>query len=68
MATQSSQATRSRAKELSKAIGSYHVDLNIDDMYQAQVNTFQKATGFEPKFKVYGGRHFQLSDRITRDS
>lgn len=68
MATQSSQATRSRAKEWSNAIGSYHVDLNIDDMYQAPVNLFQKATGFEPKFKVDGGRLFQLLDRITQDS
>ena len=68
MATQSSPATRSRAKELSNAIGSYHVDLNIDDMYQAQVNTFQKTTGFEPKFKIYGGKHFQLLVRITQDS
>ncbi|KAL8741210.1 MAG: hypothetical protein Q9190_006157 [Brigantiaea leucoxantha] len=55
MATQSSKATRDRAKDLSEAIGSYHVDLDIDDMYQAQVNTFTKATDFEPKFKVYGG-------------
>ena len=57
MATQSSKATRDRAKDLSEAIGSYHVDLDIDDMYQAQVNTFTKATDFEPKFKVYGGEH-----------
>ena len=55
MATQSSKETRSRAKELSKAIGSYHVDLDIDDIFNAQRNTFTKATGFEPKFKVYGG-------------
>jgi NAD+ synthase (glutamine-hydrolysing) len=55
MAAQSSKETRSRAKELSKAIGSYHVDLDIDDIFNAQRNTFTKATGFEPKFKVYGG-------------
>lgn len=55
MASQSSKETRSRAKELSKAIGSYHTDLNIDDIFNAQKNTFTKATGFEPKFKVYGG-------------
>lgn len=55
MATQSSKETRSRAKELSKAIGSYHTDLDIDDVYNAQKNIFTKATGFEPKFKVHGG-------------
>ena len=55
MATQSSKETRARAKGLSKAIGSYHVDLDIDDIYNAQRNTFIKATGFEPKFKVHGG-------------
>lgn len=55
MASQSSKETRSRAKELSKSIGSYHTDLDIDDIFNAQKNTFTKATGFEPKFKVYGG-------------
>ena len=55
MATQSSKETRSRAKELSSSIGSYHTDLDIDDIFNAQRNTFTKATGFEPKFKVYGG-------------
>lgn len=55
MASQSSKETRGRAKELSKSIGSYHTDLDIDDIFNAQKNTFTKATGFEPKFKVYGG-------------
>ena len=55
MATQSSKETRSRARELSTSIGSYHTDLDIDDIFNAQRNTFTKATGFEPKFKVYGG-------------
>ena len=55
MATQSSPETRSRAKRLSKAIGSYHIDLDIDDIFNAQKATFTKATGFSPKFKVYGG-------------
>ena len=55
MATQSSKETRSRARELSSSIGSYHTDLDIDDIFNAQRNTFTKATGFEPKFKVYGG-------------
>ena len=55
MATQSSAETRSRAKELARSIGAYHTDLDIDDIFNAQRNTFTKATGFEPSFKVYGG-------------
>ncbi|KAK0515479.1 hypothetical protein JMJ35_001513 [Cladonia borealis] len=55
MASQSSKETRSRAKELSKAIGSYHTDLNIDDVFNAQKNIFTKSTRFEPRFKVHGG-------------
>ena len=55
MATQSSKETRSRSKELSTAIGSYHTDLDIDNIFNAQKDTFTKATGFEPNFKVYGG-------------
>ncbi|KAL9040150.1 MAG: hypothetical protein Q9214_004599, partial [Letrouitia sp. 1 TL-2023] len=55
MAAQSSKETRSRAKELAKAIGSYHTDLNIDEVFKAQKNIFTIATGFEPKFKVHGG-------------
>ncbi|OJJ45840.1 hypothetical protein ASPZODRAFT_143717 [Penicilliopsis zonata CBS 506.65] len=55
MASQSSRETRTRAKELAAAIGAYHVDLNIDEIFNAQKSVFAQATGFEPKFKVYGG-------------
>ena len=55
MAAQSSKETRRRAKELSQAIGSYHTNLDIDDVFNAQKNIFTKATGIEPKFKVHGG-------------
>lgn len=55
MATQSSKETRSRARDLSNSIGSYHTDLDIDDIFNAQRNTSTNATAFEPKFKVYGG-------------
>ncbi|KAL9615491.1 MAG: hypothetical protein Q9167_000004, partial [Letrouitia subvulpina] len=44
-----------QAKEFSKAVGSYHTDLNIDEVYKAQKNIFTAAIGFEPKFKVHGG-------------
>jgi NAD+ synthase (glutamine-hydrolysing) len=52
MASQSSAETRSRAKRLAEAIGSYHTDLNIDDVFQAQKSLLTNSTGFEPKFKV----------------
>ncbi|MCJ1309239.1 glutamine-dependent NAD(+) synthetase [Agyrium rufum] len=55
MSQQSSKETRQRAKDLSKAIGSYHVDLDIDEVYHAQRNLVVNALKFEPKFKVEGG-------------
>lgn len=55
MKTQSSKETRSRAKELSEAIGSYHVNTDIDDIFHAQRNLIASALGFEPQFKVHGG-------------
>jgi NAD+ synthase (glutamine-hydrolysing) len=55
MATQSSKDTRSRAAELAKHIGAYHIDVNIDDVFNAQKNLLTKATGFEAKFRVHGG-------------
>ncbi|KAJ9355667.1 putative glutamine dependent NAD+ synthetase [Paecilomyces variotii] len=55
MSKQSSKETRQRAKDLSAAIGSYHVDLDIDEVYNAQRNLIVNALNFEPKFKVEGG-------------
>lgn len=55
MSTQSSKETRKRAEDLSKAIGSYHINLDIDDVYDAQKALVAKAISFEPKFKVHGG-------------
>ncbi|OAK96376.1 glutamine-dependent NAD(+) synthetase with GAT domain-containing protein [Phaeosphaeriaceae sp. SRC1lsM3a] len=55
MASQSSPETRSRAQRLAEAIGSHHLDLNIDDVFQAQKSLLTNATGFEPQFKVHGG-------------
>ncbi|KAL9600544.1 MAG: hypothetical protein Q9219_003090 [cf. Caloplaca sp. 3 TL-2023] len=55
MSRQSSSETRKRAKLLSQAIGAYHVDLDIDSVYEAQRNLVVNALGFEPKFKVEGG-------------
>jgi NAD+ synthase (glutamine-hydrolysing) len=55
MSKQSSKDTRSRAKELSEAIGAYHVNLDIDEVYHAQRNLVVNSLGFDPKFKVEGG-------------
>ncbi|GAB1314026.1 hypothetical protein MFIFM68171_04236 [Madurella fahalii] len=55
MKKQSSRETRQRAKDLAEAIGSYHVNLDIDDVYEAQKKLVVDTVGFEPKFKVEGG-------------
>lgn len=55
MKKQSSVETRQRAKDLSEAIGSYHVNLDIDDVYEAQKKLVIDTMNFEPKFKVEGG-------------
>ncbi|ORY60138.1 carbon-nitrogen hydrolase [Pseudomassariella vexata] len=55
MKKQSSQETRGRAKALAEAIGSHHVNLDIDDVYNAQKNLVLQTHNFEPKFRVEGG-------------
>jgi hypothetical protein len=55
MSQQSSKETRKRAKDLSEAIGSYHVNLDIDEVYHAQRNLVVNTLDFEPKFKTEGG-------------
>ena len=51
----SSRETRQRAKDLARAIGSYHVDLNIDTVTTAMTTLFTTATSFEPRFNAHGG-------------
>lgn len=51
----SSKETRQRAKDLAKAIGSYHVDLNIDTVTTAIHTLFATVTGKNPRFKIFGG-------------
>lgn len=53
----SSKETRQRAKDLANAIGSYHVDINIDTVINAIRDLFALATGLRPKFKVHGGSY-----------
>ncbi|CAE6350078.1 unnamed protein product [Rhizoctonia solani] len=51
----SSSDTRQRAKALSEAIGSYHVDLNMDSLVTAVRNLFAVVTGHRPQFRAHGG-------------
>lgn len=51
----SSVETRTRAKDLAQAIGSYHIDLNMDTVVNAVRSLFAFVTGVKPKFKVHGG-------------
>ena len=51
----SSTETRGRAKELADAIGSYHIDLNMDSLVTAVRSLFAMVTGVKPQFKVHGG-------------
>ncbi len=50
-----SRETRQRAKDLAEAINSYHIDIDIGDVYEAQKNLVISTVGFDPKFKVKGG-------------
>jgi hypothetical protein len=56
MGTENSSAdTRGRAKELSEAIGSYHIDLNMDTVVTSIQTLFTLVTNKTPSFKVHGG-------------
>lgn len=55
MEKQSSKDTRDRAKTLASTINAYHVDLNIDSVFEAQKGLIAQTHGFQPKFKVHGG-------------
>jgi NAD+ synthase (glutamine-hydrolysing) len=53
----SSTATRSRARELSQSIGAYHIDMNIDSVVTALTSLFTLVTHFTPRFRSNGGSH-----------
>ncbi|KAF2130566.1 glutamine-dependent NAD(+) synthetase with GAT domain-containing protein [Dothidotthia symphoricarpi CBS 119687] len=50
MKEQSSFETRDRAQRLSQAIGSHHLDLDIDNAFHSVTGIVTKATNFEPSF------------------
>ncbi|KAL0640035.1 glutamine-dependent NAD(+) synthetase [Maublancomyces gigas] len=51
----SSKETRQRAKDFAEAIGTYHVDLNMDSVVNAVRNLFIFVTGKKPMFQAHGG-------------
>ncbi|KAF8826059.1 hypothetical protein HHX47_DHR6000466 [Lentinula edodes] len=56
MGTENSSAeTRNRAKNLAGAIGSYHIDLNMDTVVTTVRNLFGFVTGVKPEFRAHGG-------------
>lgn len=56
MGTENSSAvTKSRAKRLGDAIGSYHLSIKIDLMVSAVLQVFKIATGHTPRFASRGG-------------
>lgn len=56
MATEnSSKQTRERAQKIAEEIGAYHLNVNIDAMVAAMVNTFVSLTDRTPQFRVRGG-------------
>jgi len=67
MKKQSSKETRQRAKDLSEAIGSYHVNLDIDNIFEAQRDLIVKHLEYEPKFKTQGTDFFQTKYTIEYD-
>ncbi|KAF8547479.1 glutamine-dependent NAD(+) synthetase with GAT domain-containing protein [Imleria badia] len=56
MGTENSSAeTRKRAKDLAEAIGSYHLDLNMDTVVASVRDLFVFVTGARPRFRAHGG-------------
>ncbi|KAG6334105.1 hypothetical protein ID866_4983 [Astraeus odoratus] len=51
----SSKETRKRAKDLADAIGSYHIDLDMDSVVTSVQDLFVFVTGFTPRFRAHGG-------------
>ena len=56
MKKQSSTETRTRAADLAKAIGSHHIDTNIDPMFEALSSVVTDILDYTPKFKTEGGK------------
>lgn len=53
MEKNSSPDTRQRARDLGAAIGSYHLNFDIDTVVSAVVTLFTTVTKFTPRYKMY---------------
>ncbi|TAQ88217.1 hypothetical protein B7494_g3469 [Chlorociboria aeruginascens] len=51
----SSDATRSRALKLSRALGAFHSDISIDDAIHAHESIIERTLDFKPRYAVEGG-------------
>ncbi|KAJ2743790.1 glutamine-dependent NAD(+) synthetase [Coemansia sp. BCRC 34301] len=51
----STNETRARARELAAAIGSHHIDVDMDTVVSAIVGLFALVTGHTPRYAVHGG-------------
>lgn len=55
----SSNDTKDRAFNLSKYIGSYHVNLNMDLLVNSVISLFEITTGKKPIYKIFGGSNIE---------
>lgn len=55
MSKQSSRETRQRAKDLAASIGSYHLNTDIDEIYEAQKKLVSTTLHADFKFRMEGG-------------
>lgn len=62
----SSTATRQRAKELADEIGAYHVDLNMDSVVDAMINLFTFVTNRTPRFTGTSAENLSLQNIQAR--
>lgn len=53
--TNSSRDTRSRAKQLAKDIGAYHIDMDVDAITNAITSVWASLFGLSLNYKVHGG-------------
>lgn len=51
----SSIETKNRSIELSEKIGSYHINLNMDNVIKSIILLFEISTGKRPIYKIFGG-------------
>ncbi|CAI6327155.1 unnamed protein product [Periconia digitata] len=66
MSKQSSEETSSRAARLSEAIGSYHLRLEIDDVFHAERDLLKSTNNFTPTFEGSTAENIALQNIQAR--